>query len=87
LAKAFARKGIEMTVASRREPGALAPLAEAIGLSVKPKSLEEALAADMVILAVPFSQHREVAKVATSWDGKLVIESLPTSRRRRGPRH
>ncbi len=74
-ATAFARKGIDVAVASRRPPEALAPDAKAIGPQVTPKPLEEALAADTVILAVPFSQHREVAKAAASWDGKLVIDA------------
>lgn len=75
LAEAFARKGIEVAVASRRPAEALASRAQAIGPSVTAKSLEEALAADTIILAVPFAQHREVAKAAARWDGKLVIDA------------
>jgi predicted dinucleotide-binding enzyme len=62
LAHAFARKNIDMTVASRRPPEALAPQARAIGPRVVAKSLRDALEADTVILAVPFGEHREVAK-------------------------
>jgi predicted dinucleotide-binding enzyme len=62
LAQAFARKSIEVTVASRRPPEALAPQVGAIGPTVVAKSLREALAADTIILAVPFGEHREVAK-------------------------
>jgi predicted dinucleotide-binding enzyme len=59
LAQAFARKGIEVTVASRRPPEALAPRARAIGSAVVAKSLLDALEADTIILAVPFGEHRE----------------------------
>ncbi|RYB01761.1 NADPH-dependent F420 reductase [Lichenibacterium ramalinae] len=75
LAAAFARKSIDVVVAGRRPPEALAQQAAAIGPRVTPKPLAEALAADTVILAVPFSQHGEVAKAAASWGGKLVIDA------------
>jgi 8-hydroxy-5-deazaflavin:NADPH oxidoreductase len=74
LARMFARKGIEVVVASRRSPGALAPQANAIGPTIVPKSLNEALEADIILLAVPFWEHREVAKARASWQGKIVID-------------
>ena len=74
LAHAFARKNIEVTVASRRPPVALAPQARAIGPTVVAKSLREALEADTIILATPFWEHREVAKALPSWEGKTVID-------------
>ncbi|MDE5444003.1 NAD(P)-binding domain-containing protein [Bradyrhizobium sp. CSA207] len=74
LARAFERQVIEVTVASTRPPEVLAPLAEAIGPSIIPKSLQDALGAEIVILAVPFWAHRDVAKLAVSWQGKIVID-------------
>src|SRR5437016_14669212 len=74
LAHAFARKNIDVTVASRRPPEALAPQARAIGPPVVAKSLRGALEADTIILAGPFGGHREVAKALPSWKGKTVIE-------------
>ncbi len=75
LAHAFARKDIDVTVASRRPPEELAPQARAIGPSVVAKSLRDALEADAIILAVPFGEHREVAKALPSWEGKIVIDA------------
>jgi 8-hydroxy-5-deazaflavin:NADPH oxidoreductase len=75
LARAFARKGTEVVVASRRAPEALAPLAREIGPTIIPKSLQEALEAEVVILAIPFWEHREIAKAAASWQGKIVIDA------------
>lgn len=74
LARAFARKEINISVASRRPAEALVPQARAIGPTVIPKPLDDALKADIVILAVPFWQHREVAKAVASWQGKIVID-------------
>src|SRR5512146_2466185 len=75
LAHAFARKNIEVAVASRRPPEALAPQARAIGPTVVAKSLRDALEADTIFLAVPFGEHREVAKAMPSWEGKTVIDA------------
>ena len=76
LARAFARKNIEVAVASRRPPQALAPQAQAIGSTVVPKTLREAIKADTIILAVPFWEHREVAKTLASWQGKTIIDAM-----------
>ena len=77
LAHAFARRNIDVTVASRQPPEALAPQTRAIGPTVVAKSLRDALEADTIILAVPFGEHREVAKALASWKGKTVLEQLP----------
>jgi len=76
LAHAFARRNIDVTVASRRSSEALAPQARAIGPTVVARSLREALEADTIILAVPFEQHREVAKALPDWKGKTVIDAM-----------
>ena len=78
LAHAFARRDIAVAVASRRPAAALAPQARAIGPGVVAKSLQEALEADTIILAVPFGEHREVAKTLPRWDGKTVIDAMNT---------
>ncbi|WP_441242249.1 NADPH-dependent F420 reductase [Tardiphaga sp. 768_D3_N2_1] len=76
LAHAFARKNIDVTVASRRPPEALATQARAIGPTVVAKSLPKALEADTIILAVPFGEHRAVAKALPNWKGKTVIDAM-----------
>ncbi|HEU5125349.1 MAG TPA: NAD(P)-binding domain-containing protein [Verrucomicrobiae bacterium] len=78
LAHAFARRNIEVIVASRRPPEALAPQARAIGPTVIAKLLGDALEAETIILAVPFSEHREVAKSLPNWKGKTVIDAMNT---------
>ncbi|MGO4212426.1 NAD(P)-binding domain-containing protein [Terriglobus sp. YAF25] len=60
LAHAFARNNIDVTVASRRPPEELAPRARAIGPTVVAKSLQEALKADTIFLAVLEGGHRVV---------------------------
>ncbi|ADV83089.1 NADP oxidoreductase coenzyme F420-dependent [Terriglobus saanensis SP1PR4] len=76
LAHAFARKNINVTVASRRSPEELAPQAREIGHTVVAKSLQDALQADTIILAIPFGEHREMAKALPSWNGKTIIDAM-----------
>jgi predicted dinucleotide-binding enzyme len=74
LAKAFARKGIEVSVATTREPESFASAAAAIGPTIVPKKLAEAVKADIIFLAVRFESHRDVAKALPTWKGKTVID-------------
>jgi predicted dinucleotide-binding enzyme len=74
LAHAFARNNMDVTVASRRSPQELAPQALAIGPTVVAKSLQEALKADTIFLAVLFDQHLDVAEALQSWKGKTIID-------------
>ncbi|MCW6508398.1 NADPH-dependent F420 reductase [Lichenifustis flavocetrariae] len=76
LAKAFARKGIEVFVATTRDPESFAADAAAIGPKVTAKTLAEAVKADVIFLAVRYESHRDVAKALPSWDGKTVIDAM-----------
>jgi 8-hydroxy-5-deazaflavin:NADPH oxidoreductase len=74
LAKAFARKGLEVSVATTRAPESFAPTAAAIGPTIKPKTLAEALTADVLFLAVRFEAHETVGQALPSWQGKTIID-------------
>ena len=74
LAKAFARKGIEVSVATTRDPQSFAADAAAIGPKVIAKTLAEAVEADTIFLAVHFESHPDVAKTLSTWKGKTIID-------------
>ena len=74
LAKAFARKGIEVSVATTRDPESFASAAAAIGPTIIPKTLAEAVKADIIFLAVRFESHPDVAKALPSWQGKTIVD-------------
>jgi predicted dinucleotide-binding enzyme len=74
LARAFARKNIQVSVAARRPPEAIAPLAKAIGPTVTASSLQDALKAQIVILAIPFSAISGLASM-TNWSGRTVVDT------------
>jgi 8-hydroxy-5-deazaflavin:NADPH oxidoreductase len=74
LAKAFARSGIEVSVATTRDPESFASAVAAIGPGIIPKKLAEAVKADIVFLAVRYESHRDVAKALPTWKGKTIID-------------
>jgi 8-hydroxy-5-deazaflavin:NADPH oxidoreductase len=74
LAKAFARKGIEVTVATTRNPHSFASAAAAIGPTIIPKTLADAVKADILFLAVRFESHKDVAKALPTWKGKTIVD-------------
>jgi 8-hydroxy-5-deazaflavin:NADPH oxidoreductase len=74
LAKAFARSGIEVSVATTRDPESFAADAAAIGPDIIPTTLGEAVKADTVFLAVRYESHGDVAKALPNWKGKTIID-------------
>ncbi|HZX71318.1 MAG TPA: NADPH-dependent F420 reductase [Rhodanobacter sp.] len=78
LAKTFARKGIEVSVATTRDPESFAADAAAIGPTIIPTTLAEAVKADVIFLAVRFESHPDVAKALPTWQGKTIIDVTNT---------
>jgi len=76
LAQRFARSGVPVTIANTRGPESLAVLALELGPDVLAGSLQDALAADIIILAVPFAAHQDVARTIADWRGKIVIDAM-----------
>ncbi|MDR6871830.1 putative dinucleotide-binding enzyme [Bosea sp. BE125] len=74
LAKAFARKGLDVSVATTRDPESFAADAAAIGPTIVAKTLADALKADIIFLAVRFASHPDVAKALPNWQGKTIVD-------------
>lgn len=74
LAKAFARSGIEVSVATTRDPESFASDAAAIGPEIIPKTLVDAVKADIIFLAVRFEAYPDVAKALPAWQGKTIVD-------------
>jgi 8-hydroxy-5-deazaflavin:NADPH oxidoreductase len=74
LAKAFARSGIEVSLATTRDPKSFASDAAAIGHKIIPKTLADAVKADIIFLAVRFESHPGVAKALPNWQGKTIVD-------------
>jgi predicted dinucleotide-binding enzyme len=75
VARAFARIDVPVRVANARGVEAVAPLVEDIGPQVEPAELSDALAADVVILAVPFEAVQGLAKRVPDWSGRIIVDA------------
>ena len=49
-------------------------MAKKLGQGVVAKSLDDALKADVIVIAVPFLKFKDVASALPSWTGKIVID-------------
>jgi predicted dinucleotide-binding enzyme len=75
LATQFARKGIDLLVANNRGPASLVDLVRELGPNIKPVSVQDALRADVVILAIPFGAIPSAVKNAADWNGRIVVDA------------
>lgn len=78
LARQFARAGIPVGLANTRGPDSIASMVEPLGDKIVPLTLQEALHAEVIILAVPFQAHTAVAKNLSSWVGKVIVDAMNT---------
>lgn len=75
LAAAFAKAGMAVALANARGPAAVEPIAKEIGSTVAAASLDEALQADIIFIAVPFLKFKDVGSARRDWTGKVVIDA------------
>jgi predicted dinucleotide-binding enzyme len=74
LATNFARAGVDVLIANRAGPASLAKVA-ALGASVHASTMEQALAADIVIFAIPFTAIKEAMQQAPAWQARIVVDA------------
>jgi predicted dinucleotide-binding enzyme len=74
LARHFARSGIDVSVATTRDPASFASTAAAIGPQIIPTTLAQAVQADVLFLAVRFESHGDVAQALPTWAGKTIVD-------------
>lgn len=74
LAGFFAKNSIPVAVANTRGPSAVASSIKGLGDRVRPSSVEEALDADIIFLAVQFLTFKDVGKLRSDWSGKIVVD-------------
>lgn len=75
IARQFSRAGLDILMANRRGADSLGDLARELGAHVRPAPLTEALAADMVFLALPYDAISEATGGVTDWQGRIVIDA------------
>jgi 8-hydroxy-5-deazaflavin:NADPH oxidoreductase len=75
LARQFARSNIDVLIANSRGPESLKGLVAELGSHVTPTPLPEALKADTVILAVPFTAVADAVQGSAQWNGRIVVDA------------
>jgi predicted dinucleotide-binding enzyme len=73
-ARALARKGIPATIANRRGPTSLAPLIAELGSVITAGTVAEAASADIVLVALRWSDLEKVLPTLPAWNGRIVID-------------
>ena len=74
VARLLASSGIRATIANRRGPESLAGLVEELGPLITAGTLEQAASADMVLVAVRWTDLEEALSGLPAWDGRVVID-------------
>ena len=75
LARLFGKARVEVRIANTRGPHTIRELAASAGPSVLPVSLAEALACDVVFLAIPFPAVEQFGKELHDWTGKTIVDA------------
>jgi predicted dinucleotide-binding enzyme len=70
----FARAGLSATIVNRRGERAMAALLAGVGPHVVPGTHREALAADIVFVAVPWVRLGEALADAGGWRNRIVVD-------------
>lgn len=74
VARALAKKGIAATIANRRGPASLAALVAELGGTIKAGTVAEAAAADIVLVAVRWTDLGTALKDLPAWNNRIVID-------------
>lgn len=75
VARALSRKGIAAMISNSRGPASLGPLVEELGPSLRAVAVQEAAAADIVIVAVRWVEVAKVLKGLPAWRDRIVIDA------------
>lgn len=75
LAKQFARNKIAAVISNRRGPASLEEEVKVFASTVSASNVDDALNAEVIILAVPFGAVEEVAGQRGDWTGKIVVDA------------
>ena len=74
LARLFAAKDIPVLITNSRGPDTLAELATELGSSITPVSVEDAVEADVILVAVGSVAFKTVGALRDDWSGKIVVD-------------
>jgi predicted dinucleotide-binding enzyme len=74
LAHVFARNKVEALIANTRGPATFRELTAHVGPAVRGVELSEALASDVILLAIPFLAVESLGGFRRDWSGKTIVD-------------
>jgi 8-hydroxy-5-deazaflavin:NADPH oxidoreductase len=74
VARALAKKGLSATISNNRGPASLAPLVAELGSSITAGTVAEAASADIVLVAVRWTDLGKALGGLPDWNGRIVID-------------
>lgn len=74
IARIFAAKGIQATIANKRGPDSLSDLTEELGSAITAGTVAQAASADIVFLAMPWTALDDVLAGLPEWNGRIVVD-------------
>lgn len=75
IATQFARAGLDVQLANSRGPASLQDLASKLGGRIRPTTLEQAVQADVVFLAVPFASAPSALASSGDWQERILVDA------------
>jgi predicted dinucleotide-binding enzyme len=75
LARLFARADIEVSIANTRGPESIKDLTASLGPALHAVTLTEALACDVIFMAIPFPAVEKFGTALPDWSGKIVVDT------------
>jgi hypothetical protein len=75
IAAHLGRCSIRCAICNSRAPATLDKIAQSLGPSVRAATLEEAVAPEIVILALPWARVPEMLERVPDWEGRIVIDA------------
>ncbi len=75
IARALAKAGVPAVISNSRGPESLAGLVEELGPTIKAGTTEEAAKADIVVLAIRWTDIKRVLGGLPAWNGRIVIDA------------
>jgi len=75
VARALGKKGISAMISTRRGPASLAPLIAEVGPSIQAVEVAEAAQADIVLIALRWTDLKTVLAGMPAWNKRIVIDA------------
>jgi predicted dinucleotide-binding enzyme len=75
LARAFAAGGVAATIANKSGPASLSALTHELGPTITAGTVDEAAAADIVVVAVRWDNTPAAMRDLPPWEGRIVIDA------------